>query len=97
MEQLSQAPRPDKRVAARIEELLREQLAERGVAVRDLSPADIATGMTCALAPDGSMTYYWENDPILHVRPEQRKRDGEESVLWRMFTRDDLENNQNTL
>ena len=76
---------------------MREQLAERGVAVRDLSPADIATGMTCALAPDGSMTYYWENDPILHVRPEKRKRDGEESVLWRMFTRDDLENNQNTL
>ena len=93
----NQTPRPDSRVAARVEELLREQLAERGVAVRELSPSDIATGMSCALAPDGSMTYYWENSPILYVKPERRKRDGEESVLWRMFTRDDLENDQNAL
>ncbi len=97
MERSSTQPRPDKRVAARIEDLLREQLAERGVSVSGLSPSDIATGMTCALAPDGSMTYYWENEPILFVRPEHRERDGERSVLWRMFTRDDLENDQNTL
>ena len=81
--------RPTPQVAARVEELLREQLGERGVAVSRLTPAEITQNMNCALAPDGSMTYYWKEEPILHIKPERRHRDGEDSVLWRMFTRDD--------
>ncbi|MBP3730417.1 MAG: hypothetical protein J6I40_02970 [Mailhella sp.] len=95
MLQSTQPPKPNRHVAARIEELLREQLSERGVAVSELSPADIATGMQCALSPDGSMTYYWQGAPILYVTPEPREIDGESSVLWRMFTKDDLEDSHN--
>ena len=46
--------------------------------------------MTCHIAPDNSMTYLWKNEPILHVTPEKREQDGETSVLWRMFTKDDI-------
>ena len=91
MDQQESPPKPDARVAARVEELLREQLAERGVALSELTPADIATGMDCAIAPDNSMTYYWQNEPILHVVPERIRADGEDIVRWRMFTRDDTE------
>ena len=84
------APKPNLQVAARVEELLREQLEEMGVNPRKLAPEEIAAGMTCHLAPDGSMTYFWKEEPILHVTPEKRERDGETSVLWRMFTKDDL-------
>ena len=91
MDQQESPPKPDARVAARVEELLREQLAERGVALGELTPADIATGMDCAIAPDNSMTYYWQNEPILHVVPERIRADGEDIVRWRMFTRDDTE------
>ncbi|MBQ2516378.1 MAG: hypothetical protein II543_03865 [Desulfovibrio sp.] len=91
MSQHGSPPKPDARVAARVEELLREQLAERGVALRELTPADIATGMDCAIAPDNSMTYYWQNEPIHQVVPERLRADGEDIVRWRMFTRDDAE------
>lgn len=82
-------PRPNLQVAARVEELLREQLEERGINPRALAPEDIAAHMHCHLAPDGSMTYLWKGDPILYVTPEKKLRNGETSVLWRMFTRDD--------
>lgn len=82
-------PKPNLQVAARVEELLREQLEERGVKPRKLSPEDIAQGMTCHLSPDGSMTYFWKEEPILYITPERREKDGEASVLWRMFTKDD--------
>ncbi len=85
-----QAPRPNLEVAARVEELLREQLEERGVSVRGLAPEEIAAGMHCHIAPDNSMTYFWREEPILHIRPETLNRDGEKTVLWRMFTRDDM-------
>ncbi len=84
------APRPNLQVAARVEELLREQLEEMGVNPRKLAPEEIAANMTCHIAPDNSMTYLWKNEPILHIMPEKREHDGESSVLWRMFTRDDM-------
>ena len=84
------APRPNLQVAARVEELLREQLEEIGVNPRSLTPEEIASYMHCHIAPDNSMTYLWKGEPILYVTPETKTRDGEESVLWRMFTRDDM-------
>ena len=84
------APRPNLQVAARVEELLREQLEEMGVNPRKLAPEEIAANMTCHIAPDNGMTYLWKNEPILHIMPEKREHDGESSVLWRMFTRDDM-------
>ena len=85
------APRPNLQVAARVEELLREQLEELGVNPRKLPPEEIAANMHCHLAPDGSMTYLWKGEPILHVTPEKLVDEhGEESVLWRMFTQDDI-------
>ena len=87
-----QAPRPNLQVAARVEELLREQLEELGVNPRKLSPEDIAAHMHCHLAPNGSMTYLWKGKPMLHVTPEKLvDENGMESVLWRMFTKDDIE------
>ena len=86
-----QAPRPNLQVAARMEELLREQLEELGVNPRKLAPETIAANMHCHLAPDGSMTYLWKGEPMLHVMPEKLvDENGEESVLWRMFTKDDI-------
>ena len=86
-----QAPRPNLQVAARVEELLREQLEELGVNPRKLAPEDIAAHMHCHLAPDGSMTYLWKGEPMLHVMPEKLvDENGETSVLWRMFTKDDI-------
>jgi hypothetical protein len=86
-----QAPRPNLQVAARVEELLREQLEELGVNPRKLAPEEIAANMHCHLAPNGSMTYIWKGEPMLHVTPEKLvDENGEESVLWRMFTKDDL-------
>ena len=86
-----QIPRPNLQVAARVEELLREQLEELGVNPRKLAPEDIAANMHCHLAPDGSMTYIWKGEPMLHVMPEKLvDESGEESVLWRMFTKDDI-------
>lgn len=84
------APRPTPEVARRVEELLREQLRERGVSLAALSPQDIAEGMVCTLAPDNSMTYIWRGDPVLHVVPEQKSGPDGDSVLWRMFTQDDM-------
>ena len=86
-----QAPRPNLQVAARVEELLREQLEELGVNPRKLEPEEIATNMHCHLAPDGSMTYLWKGEPMLHITPEKLvDESGAESVLWRMFTKDDI-------
>ena len=66
-----QAPRPNLQVAARVEELLREQLEELGVNPRKLAPEEIAANMHCHLAPNGSMTYIWKGEPMLHVTPEK--------------------------
>ena len=90
-----QAPRPNFQVGARVEELLREQLEELGVNPRKLAPEEIAANMHCHLAPNGSMTYLWKGEPMLHVTPEKLvDENGEESVLWRMFTKDDLADGQ---
>lgn len=83
------APRPTPEVARRVEELLREQLFELGVNPASLSPRDIAEGMLCRIAPDNSLTYEWRGRPLLYVTPEPRRGPEGESVLWRMFTRDD--------
>ncbi len=79
--------RPNAEVANRIEELLQEQLYERGIDVKKINPEEIASSMKCHVGPDNSLTYYWNNQAILDVVPEQK----EDSVLWRMFTRDDEE------
>ena len=85
------APRPTPEVARRVEELLREQLFEAGVNPAALSPQDIAEGMLCRVAPDNSLTYIWRGEPLLYVTPELKTGPEGESVLWRMFTRDDME------
>ena len=91
MPQTNDIPRPNLQVAARVEELLREQLEELGVNPRKLAPEEIAANMHCHLAPDGSMTYLWKGNPMLHITPEKLvDENGEESVLWRMFTKDDM-------
>ena len=79
------APRPTPDVARRVEELLREQLYEMGEDDSHLTAEAINAKMQCILEDDGSMTYYWDEYPILFVTPEIR----ENSVMWRMFTRDD--------
>lgn len=82
-------PRPTPEVAKRIEELLQEQLYELGVNVKNLKPEEIAKSMKCHIAPDNSMTYYWNNHAILDVIPEIQK--GTQFVKWRMFTKDDIQ------
>ena len=64
------------------------ELEELGVNPRKLAPEDIAANMHCHLAPDGSMTYLWKGEPMLHVMPEKLvDENGEESVLWRQRDR----------
>ncbi len=72
-------------VAARVEELLREQLLELGEDPDTLAPHLIMQSMQCEVYPDQSMVYIWRDIPILRVVPE-KTADG---VLWRMFTRED--------
>ena len=72
-------------VAARVEELLREQLLELGEDPDTLAPHLIMQGMRCEVYPDKSMVYIWRDIPILRVVPEQTA----DGVLWRMFTRDE--------
>ncbi len=74
------------KVAARVEELLREQLEELGENPGAIGAHDIAAHMRCEIWPDDTMIYIWKETPILRVSSEQHD-DG--SVTWRMFTRDD--------
>ncbi|MFV0423305.1 hypothetical protein [Oleidesulfovibrio sp.] len=74
------------KIAARVEELLREELLELGVNPSRLEPHEIAENMRCEVRPDETMIYMWKNQPILRVVPE-RHEDG--TVTWRMFTRDE--------
>ena len=98
MSHSTNAPRPNLQVAARVEELLREQLEELGVNPRKLAPEEIAANMHCHLAPNGSMTYLWKGEPMLHVTPEKlvdvmaeyssrRKLDLETSLFLVLFYR----------
>ncbi len=70
-------------LVARIEELLREQLAELGEDVSALKPEEYARHMNCRVFSDESMVYAWKGLDILRVKPEKRA-DG--AVRWRMFT-----------
>lgn len=82
------APYPtDKGVAARVEELLREQLLELGEDPQALQPHLIMQNMQCEVYPDDSMVYIWKETPILRVVPERTAT----GVMWRMFTRDEDE------
>ena len=74
---------PDRQLAARVEELLREQLEELGENPAELSPHEITANMHCEVWPDKSMVYAWKDIPLLRVVPEQ----GPEGTVWRMFTR----------
>lgn len=75
----------DPRLAARIEELLREQLEDMGENPHTLEPHHIAQSMRCEVYPDKSMLYSWKGRPILRVVPEAQP-DG--TTRWRMFTDD---------
>lgn len=55
----------DKGVAARVEELLREQLLELGEDPASLAPHLIMQNMQCEVYPDESMVYIWKDIPIL--------------------------------
>ena len=77
--------RPTPEVAARIEELLREELSLLGENPRTFKPEEIAANMECEVQDDNSMTYIWKGLPILHVQPEPT----ENGVHWRMFTREE--------
>ena len=57
----------DKGVAARVEELLREQLLELGEDPASLAPHLIMQNMQCEVYPDESMVYIWKDIPILRV------------------------------
>jgi len=87
LENQKKFPRPNVQVAKRIEELLHEQLHEMGIDVKKLDPSEIAKSMKCHISPDNSMSYFWNNHAILNVVPEHK--DG--SIIWRMFTKDDME------
>ena len=76
-----------KGVAARVEELLREQLLELGEDPASLAPHLIMQNMQCEVYPDESMVYIWKDIPILRVAPERT----DTGVMWRMFTRDEGE------
>lgn len=74
-----------KKVAARIEELLYEQLEELGEDPKTLSPHLISQYMHCEVYPDYSMVYSWKNFPILRVIQEKTST----GIRWRMFTREE--------
>jgi len=78
--------KPTPEVATRVEELLREQLFEKGIIINELAPEKIKKSMKCHVAPDQSMTYFWEKEALLYVVPEKQG----DSILWRMFTKDDM-------
>lgn len=81
----SNAPQPNTQVAARIEELLREQLEEMGVNLKALTPEEISAHMKCHIGPDNSLSYFWKNIAILDVIPEETP----DGINWRMFTKED--------
>ena len=76
------------KVAARVEELLREQLAEKGIDAAALEPHEISQHMTCDVYPDETMVYSWKQEPLLRIVPE--KDDAGTILRWRMFTGDDM-------
>lgn len=77
--------KPNAQVANRIEELLREQLEELGVSIKNLTPDEISQNMKCHVGPDNSLSYFWKNTAILDVVPEET----ENGINWRMFTKED--------
>ncbi len=70
-------------LVARIEELLRAELADLGEDVRALKPEDYARYMNCKVFADKSMVYSWKGLDILRVKPESLAGG---AVHWRMFT-----------
>ena len=72
----------DKGVAARVEELLREQLLELGEDPASLAPHLIMQNMQCEVYPDESMVYIWKDGAPGRT---------DTGVMWRMFTRDEGE------
>lgn len=76
--------KPGADVLKRVEELLREELAERGIAVDRLPPHVISGTMRCGVHPDGALSYVWDNEPILDAVPEVAE-DG--AVTWRLLAR----------
>ena len=75
----------DPGVAARVEELLQEQLIELGEDPNTLEPHRIMQSMHCEVYPDQSMVYSWKDIPLLRVVPEKT----DTGTHWRMFTRED--------
>ena len=63
----------DKGVAARVEELLREQLLELGEDPASLAPHLIMQNMQCEVYPDESMVYIWKDIPDPPRRPRAHR------------------------
>lgn len=76
--------KPDLEVLQRVEELLRDELAERGIDVSKLQPHEISAAMSCGVHPDGALSYVWNNEPVLDALPEEQA-DG--TVRWRLLAR----------
>lgn len=72
-------------VMRKVEELLREQLAERGEDPALLPPHVIARHMRCGVRGNGALAYVWRGEPVLDVDPEPLPDGG---VRWRIFVRD---------
>lgn len=79
------ALKPDADVLRRVEELLREQLAELGEDFSAMAPCEISLHMQCGVHSSGALSYSWKGEPILDVNPE-RASDGK--IHWRFFSRD---------
>ena len=75
-------PGPD--VLRRIEELLREELAGRGIDANLLPPHEISEHMRCGVHPDGALSYVWKGEPVLDVVPE-KGADGK--IRWKLLAR----------
>ena len=78
-------PKPDRATLLRVEDLLREQLAEQDEDISSMPPHEISRSMQCAVHASGALSYSWKGLPILDVEPEAQE-DG--SIRWRLFTRD---------
>ena len=71
---------------ARVEELLKEQIAALGEDPAAIPPQDYAAHMRCEVHNDGSMIYSWREMPVLRLVPEKTEKG---TIYWRMFTPDE--------
>ena len=71
---------------ARIEELLKEQIAELGENPDEIENHEFVSQMRCEVHNDGTMVYFWRGMPILRLVPE---KGDEGTTYWRIFTQEE--------